>query len=676
MKFPKIPRRFLPLLLLFIILVVTMPRTAKFNYDYKKGSPWPYETLISQFDFPILKTQDQIQEERESAGTAIIPYYRYSEEATNNCVKAVENLDLGNYNNLKPTILSSVTEIFAKGVVPDGKIKLDRGAAAVSKDVLFIQRNKRVQKYPVSEVYKVSDAQNKLLADLAKGYPKVNLDSLLSKGGVYEVVVPNLVYDKAATELVHAESADFISPTLGYVNVDQRIVSKGEIITAEIAQILDSYKAEYNKTYGYGGPRILLWAGNMLLALALVVILYFCILYTNPEIFKDRNRYLYLLLVFLLSALAAFSVEKFRPEAVYMVPFSVCALYLMAFFRDRVVLPVYIVSLLPLLIFSGNGTELFVMYLVAGVVAMFAFRYLGKGWKQFITALIVFSVLTVTYFGFRLVDAGSSPILKTVLQLFLGSMLTVALYPLIYLFEKIFNLLSITRLEELSDTGNPLLRELSRKAPGTFQHCLQVMGMADAAARSIGANVPLVRAGALYHDIGKMDNPLCFIENENSAPGSVHYHDALTPAESARAIIAHVDDGMRIAAEKGLPDVISDFIITHHGTGCTGYFYSKFLSEGGDPADAADFHYNGRKPSTKEQVILMLCDSLEAASRTLKENTAEAYDAFVEKIVGGKVNDGQIDDADISLHELNTIKTVLKQYLRQMYHERIEYPAR
>ena len=670
---PRIPRRFVPLAILFVVLVVIMPRTAKFNYDYKKGSPWPYETLISQFDFPILKTQEQILEERENAGTSVVPYYRFSDEIANTGIKAVEGLDLGRYNNVKPSIASGLSEIYSKGVISDARIKLDRRSAAVSQEVIFIQKNKRVQKYPVTEVYKVSDAQNKLLADLTKSYPSVSMDSLLSRGGVYDIIVPNLIFDKATTELVHAGSSDYISPTQGYVTADQKIVSQGEIITSEIAQILDSYKAEYDKVFGYDGPRILLWLGNIIIALAIIVILYLSIFYTNPQIFGDWNRYLYLLTIFLLTTVAAFMTDKLSPETVYLVPFSVSALYLLAFFKKRVVLPVYIISLLPLLIFSGNGVELFVMYLVAGVVAILSFQHFGKGWLQFVTALIVFASLSVTYCGFRLIDTGSSNVVRTILFLFGGSMLSVALYPLIYLFEKMFNLVSTTRLVELADTNNSLLRELSLRAPGTFQHCLQVMNMADAAARSVDANVPLVRAGALYHDIGKMKNPLCFIENEAPATAN-RYHDGLSAKESARAIIRHVDDGLEIAAKSGLPSVISDFIKTHHGTSSTGYFYTAYLNAGGDPTDVSDFFYHGEKPSTKEQVILMLCDSIEAASRSLKDYSEESFSNLVDNIVSGKMKAGQLENSDISVKELGTVKDVLKKYLAQLYHERIEYP--
>jgi len=674
---PKIPRKFLPLVLVFAVLVLLMPRTAKFNYDYKKGSPWPYETLISQFDFPILKTEDQIREEREQAGSIVVPYYRFSDEVVSTAVRSVQSLDLGGFNALRPAIVTRLGDIYARGVISDGKVKVERGSAQVSDNLIYIQRNKRAVQYPRDEVYKVSEARDQLVAMVAKTYPSVNLDSLFRRSGVYEVIVPNLIYDRAMTELTHAESADYVSPTLGYVKAEEKIVSRGEIVTAEVAQMLDSYKEEYNKVFGYDGPRVLLILGNILLALALVVLLYFCLFFSNPHVFEDKQRYYYCLFVFVLAAVVTFVMERAAPGLMYMIPYPVFALYLLAFFRKRVVMPVYFISLLPLLIFCGNGMELFVMYLTAGFVTIETFGDLSTGWRQFINAAILFGVELAVYAGFRLIDVGStSTWWLDIIQIFVGSAATVALYPLIYLFEKMFNLVSVTRLIELADTNNALLQELSAKAPGTFQHCLQVMNMVDAVGRATDADVPLLRAAALYHDIGKMQNPLCFIENESSTPGAERYHAGKTPKESAQDIIRHVDDGLAIAREHRLPERIQAFINSHHGTSSTAYFLNQYLNAGGDPADTADFYYHGEKPTTKEQVILMVCDSIEAASRTMKDYTPEAFDHFVESIVKGKEKDGQLDQADITIHDLNLMKSMLKTYLQQIYHGRVVYPKR
>ena len=668
-------RVLIPLVVLFLVLTLIFPRTAKFSYDYRKGSPWSHETLLAQFDFPILKTDEQIREEKSRSKSVVIPYYRYRQDIVDNCRKAAEGIDMGGYSYLRPLIVASMDGIYSNGVVPDEGVKLD-GHSDPSGAVLYIQKDKRAGKKPVSEVFKESEAKNRLLSDIAAKYPRINADSVLRSAGIYDFIVPNLEYDPKTTELVRSESSNQVSTTQGFVSAGQLIVSEGEIVTAEIAQMLDSYKVEYENSMGYGGPRILFWLGNAFIAFALVLLFFLMIYFLNRRLFMDHRKFWYLIFIFIIASVLALIINKFAPRCLYMVPFTLTALYLEAFFKNKVIFPICCVSFLPLLVFAENGVVLFVMFLLASIVAVFTFRFFNQGWQQFIMSGIVFVSILVTYFGFRMIDMVNADPYMAVLYMFIGSMLIVAGYPLIYLFERMFNLVSSSRLRELCDTNNKLLRELEHKAPGTFQHSLQVMNMCDAAARAIDANVLLVRAGALYHDIGKMKNPLCFIENESMSPKGVHYHEHLSPKESARAIIKHVSDGLELAAENRLPDVIQDFILTHHGTSNTSYFYNKYLNEGGDPNDVSDFFYKGRKPQTKEQIILMICDTLEAASRTLKDNSAATFSVFVENIVASKMKIGQFDQADISIKDLNTVKETLKAYLSQIYHERVVYPQR
>lgn len=678
MKLPRVSinyRVLIPLVVLFLVLTLIFPRTAKFSYDYRKGSPWSHETLLAQFDFPILKTDEQIREEKSRSKSVVIPYYRYRQDIVDNCRKAAEGIDMGGYSYLRPLIVASMDGIYSNGVVPDEGVKLD-GHSDPSGAVLYIQKDKRAGKKPVSEVFKESEAKNRLLSDIAAKYPRINADSVLRSAGIYDFIVPNLEYDPKTTELVRSESSNQVSTTQGFVSAGQLIVSEGEIVTAEIAQMLDSYKVEYENSMGYGGPRILFWLGNAFIAFALVLLFFLMIYFLNRRLFMDHRKFWYLIFIFIIASVLALIINKFAPRCLYMVPFTLTALYLEAFFKNKVIFPICCVSFLPLLVFAENGVVLFVMFLLASIVAVFTFRFFNQGWQQFIMSGIVFVSILVTYFGFRMIDMVNDDPYMAVLYMFIGSMLIVAGYPLIYLFERMFNLVSSSRLRELCDTNNKLLRELEHKAPGTFQHSLQVMNMCDAAARAIDANVLLVRAGALYHDIGKMKNPLCFIENESMSPKGVHYHEHLSPKESARAIIKHVSDGLELAAENRLPDVIQDFILTHHGTSNTSYFYNKYLNEGGDPNDVSDFFYKGRKPQTKEQIILMICDTLEAASRTLKDNSPATFSVFVENIVASKMKIGQFDQADISIKDLNTVKETLKAYLSQIYHERVVYPQR
>ncbi len=669
-NFPKQYKVYLPLVVLFVMMVFLMPRSSRFNYDYKKGSPWMYETLISQFDFPVLKTEQQLLQEREKVGSEVIPYYIYESRVGAAVQNSLAVMELGDCSYARQSIASALASVYMKGVLSSAS-DVDDGN---SSGLIYVQKNRRAVKQPVSEFYSVDGAKAYLKESLVGTCPELNVDSLISASGLASLILPDLIYDQQTTDRVHEESIDNISHTQGVVRSGQVIVNEGEIVTAEIEQLLDSYKAEYDESVGYAGPRVWLWVGNIFLAFCIVALLFFAIFFCNYKIFYEYNKYLYLLLVFSISAVGSSVVAQSDPSLFYMMPFTLCALYLLAFFKKRVVFITYVLSLVPMLMFAPAGVELFIMYLVAGAVGMLVFGYFNRGWLQFVTALIVFVVMALIWVSFRLVDGMDGLTdYRILFDLALASLLSVAGYPLIYLFEKIFRLVSNSKLVELSDTSNTLLRMLADKTPGTFQHSLQVMNIADAAARAIDANVLLVRAGALYHDIGKISNPQCFTENET--PG-VKYHEGLSPKESAQEIIRHVSDGLALAEKYGLPEEIRDFIITHHGTTSTGYFHTKYLNDGGDPEDVAEFFYDGRKPVTKEQVILMLCDAVEAASRSLKDYSKESISSLVNRIIDGKADGGQLSDADISIRDLNALKEVISSYLQQMYHSRVVYPKR
>ncbi len=659
----------IPLVIVFVAIFAALPRTSKFPYDYRKGKVWKYETLFAEFDFPVYKTAEELREERSAAAVEITPYFKFSEQIANKNISAAESLELG---RLRSAVVSGLRAIYAKGVIADEADLIADGIP--ESEVIYLQKNKRAYKVPVTEVYTRTGAMSKLLADLG-ALSEDNLDSLFRASGAYELIVPNVIYDAQTTDLVNADAVGSISPTSGYVSAGQVIVSKGEIVTSEIEQMLDSYKREFEANVGYIGPMALLLLGNFIIAAAVTLLLFFAVRFSCPEVFAD-TRYPYIILVFLLASLSALVVSKVDADLLRFVPFTLFALMLQAFMKPEEIAPVYVVSLVPLLLSSGDGTVLFVMYVVAGLVMIFIFKHFQQGWRQFLAAMITFAILSCIYLGFRAADTVSGEVWSMLIALFAGSLLTVAGYPLVYLFERIFNLVSNSRLVELCDTSNPLIRNLEQKAPGTFQHSLQVMNMADTVARAVHINPDLIRAGALYHDIGKTLNPQCFVENESllNKDESEKYHSDITPLQSAHDIKRHVTDGIEIAQKNHMPRLIVDFIATHHGTTLVRFFYNKFLKEGGDPALEQEFRYDGRKPVTKEQIVLMLCDSVEAASRTIRENTPKAYSDFIENIVAGKMEEGQFDNADITISELNTVKETLKQYLAQLNHERIAYP--
>ena len=657
----------IPLVVSFAVLMVLVPRTAKWGYDYSKGQSWRYETLVAQFDFPLLKTTEQIAKEKADLSSTVIPYYKMSTEVVGESFRKIEGMSFADVPGLKSSLVRHLSDIYNKGIIPEIQDNVE---------LIYVQKGKRAEKVPVSEVYLLPQARIALLHGVSTDCPEVNVDSIIRSKSIYDLLAVNLVYDEQITALVHSQTQSMVSTTSGFVNAGTIIVNNGELITAEVAQMLDSYKAEYEQSYGYDKPLAAIWLGNALLVLGILICLYFAIYFSNAMIFKDYNRYLYVVVVFTLIASVELILIKFAPQWIFIFPFSVAALYLQAFFRTRVIYPVYIATLLPLLLFAENGAAVFMMYLVSGVITLYVFKHFSKGAKQFIAASINFVCTAVLFSAFVITGVINVDYLPTLGLICIGSILQVALHPFVYLLERSFNLVSSTRLQELSDTSNELLRQLEQKAPGTFQHSLQVMNLASAAARAINADEILIKAGALYHDIGKIKNPLCFVENESLTSTDAKYHADITPLQSAQDIIKHVTDGVELAQAHKLPSVITDFIRTHHGTTCVSFFYDKYLKEGGDPELKKEFLYPGPTPTTKEQVILMLSDSIEAASRTLRDYSQESISALVDRIFAYKIEDGQLEQADITLKEIDTIKIVMQTYLGQMYHERIKYPKR
>ena len=672
-------RAYVPFLVYFLVLLALMPKARKFEYEYKSGSPWKYDSLVSEFDFPIYKTDEQMMRELADAELSAIPYFKFSESVAAKNLRAAESISLGAGDSIRPVLISALRRIYSQGIIPDDFSKADR-RLALSEDLIYIQRGKRATKYPNTDVYRLSQARTMLIGSLQRAFPDAPLDSALTASGLFDLIEPNLIFDRQMTELVHRDEQHEIAPTQGYVPAGSLIVSEGEIVTAEVSQMLDSYKREYDANMGSDKPSLLIWLSQIALALILTLILFWVIYFADSSVFSRRGELYYLVFIALLAVISVMVLLRLEfVNVIYLVPFTLSALYLQAFFPNRTVAPIFAAVLLPIAVFLPQGVANFVIYLLAGYVAIRMFGRFNRGWKQFLTALAIFGILALGYLALRVSGLLTGVTTRDLIYIFIGSILNVAFYQLIFVFEKLFGLLSVARLEELTDTNNKLLRALELKAPGTFQHSLQVMSMADAAARAIGANVYLIRAGAMYHDIGKMNNPQCFIENEallSATEDGARYHTGLSPRQSAADITRHVTDGLELARKERLPGPIIRFIETHHGDNLVRSFYNKYLNEGGDPAFEKDFRYEGSKPVSKEEVIMMLCDSVEAASRTLKEHSAKSFSDFVEGIVGAKVSEGQLEEADITIKELNTVKEVLKSYLAQIYHERVAYPKR
>ena len=667
----KYYRIYIYFIVLAAVMILLYPKEGKFQYDYQKGRPWVYETLISPIDFPILKTEAEMLKEKEERASETIAFYSYDPTVAPSRLEqfAHKAVELQLANRLTREMYAHLNEAYERGIVSDF------GAGDVSDKVISIKRDKRIRETPASEVYDIERTLSVLKSDLVYGYPDMDIDSIAGLLNLKDFIVPNLFFDENTTQLAHREAVNYISPTKGVIYAGQLIVSEGEIVTSDICQILDSYKAEYKLSYGYtGSPHALLFS-HVLIVFAILALFFFAVYFIDRNTFEDRRKLVFLMLLLLLSFAAVAILFRVDQRLLYLFPFAVGALYMSAFLHDDLAYGIYMVTILPLLVIPENGVELFFINAVGGCVGLFAYGRLNRGWLQFVNALFIFVALSIVCFAFKLGTGDFSYAFKSThfLYLAINAVLSIVLYPFVYLLEKVFGFVSYSRLWDLSDTNNKLLQELQYKAPGTFQHSLQVANLAENAARRIGADAMLVRVGALYHDIGKMENPMCFIENQ--AEG-VNYHAGLTPEESARAIIRHVEDGVALARKSKLPANVTDFILSHHGRSRTLYFYNVYCNNGGDPENKEPFTYNGKLPTTKEQVVVMMADAVEAASRTLKDYSEESISALVERILNGRFGDDQLVEANISLKEINEVKTSLKLYLQQIYHARIAYPKR
>lgn len=670
-KLPRGYKVYLPLVVMLLFFVFMLPRSPRFGYEYKKGEYWMYETLVAEFDFPILKTSEQLKAEKDSVKHIRIPYFNYDDKVVDKSLAKLDNVSFEDGGKLSQHLKDSVLSfIYSKGVFDPGDSNHYMSAGDDAVCALVLGENDEM-KVPVSEVFTVNSACDYLRAHVRSvgGFAG---DSIYQALDLKSLIMPNLDYNHSLTEDRHSEKVYHPSTTRNYMERSETIVEKGELITDQVANLLDSYKAEFDKSVGYSGTDAEMWAGLFVVSLMMVVLFFFTLYFCEYRIFGQFNRYMYVVLLYALFCSITFLLAREETDMYYMIPYSLMAMFMMAFFRRGLVMTMYFISLLPLLIVTTGTVSVFFMHLISGFMGIYIYQRLNKGWLQFVGSFIIYLIMIVVWLGFCLMfdnDINYS----LLMYIALSAGLAIAGYPLIYLFERMFALVSAAKLVELSDTSNTLLRLLADRAPGTFHHSLQVMNLSDAAARAIDANIPLVRAAALYHDIGKISNPQCFTENE--APG-VKYHEGLSPRESAAAITRHVTDGIALAEKHKLPKVLREFIVTHHGTTSVSYFLTRYLNDGGDPSDVSDFYYEGMKPRTKEQVILMLSDAVEAASRSLKDYSSESISRLVDNIIDGKANEGQLTDAEITLRELTIIREVMKTFLQQVYHSRIEYPKR
>ncbi|MEP0214597.1 MAG: HDIG domain-containing metalloprotein [Cellulophaga sp.] len=655
------------------LIVFFFPKGGKFKYEFQKGKPWQYENLYAPFDFSIKKDVSEIDKEKQTVTNNHLDYYSYNQEIvssvyknyTTNFDEVFKNSD---FNSEEKRYLKTVGKEILGTLYANGILKKNKVTSKAQK--LFLLRNNEAKELSFKDITSIQSIDKIITSVLRKkqltGY------NTKFKQLFFNIVKPNVFYNDNISKKSLNEELAKISVTRGTVDEGKLIIVKGEVVEAENYKILNSLKQEFESELWTENNYYVIVSGyTILVALVLLMLLLFLKKY-RTSVFKNNTKVTFIFFNILLMVFITTMVIKYNEAYVYVVPLCILPLILKTFFDARLGLFVHVLTLLILGFVVPNSFEYIFLQIMAGIVTILTVSQLYKRANLFISVGQITLIYIIGYFAFHIIHEGNLNNMYAITfgVFLLNGMITLFVQPLIYIYEKIFGLVSDVSLLELSDTNSKLLKELSNKAPGTFHHSLQVANLAEAAAQEIGANAMLVRVGALYHDIGKMKNPTYFTENQVT---NVNPHNEHTPIESAKIIINHVLDGIEIARKNNLPDRVIDFIRVHHGTSKVYYFYKK-QSEIDENVNEDDFKYPGPLPFSKETAILMMADAVEAASKSLKNPTFLMIDEFVDKIIDGQMRANQYSNANITFKEIVEIKKVLKLKLTNIYHLRIEYP--
>lgn len=661
-------------ILLYIVtaMIITFfyPSKAKFKYEYSVGRPWHYELLTAPFDFQVLKTPSQLQIEKDSATRTMVPYLAFDETVySKQREKLFRNIGSSELKNEHDKYIDyALNEIYKRGVVSSEDYQ---SIQAAENGECFVMKgeDKIARKVPYEEIYTIVSAYE----DIINNAPRDISKDVLKGANISEYIEPNLLLDQATTEKVLRTRLAGISPVMGSVQVGERIVNKGDVVTDQIYQELESLKLEYESKLGTTKERVLIRIGQFVLTLIILLTLYFFLLSFRVQVIAQiKNTFFFLGVILWYALLTELSVS-YGVIDIYIIPYAMVPILVRVFMDSRTAFLVHMVTVLIAALMAPFQMEFVLLQFVAGMVAIITLRNLSQRSDLIRCTFMVLIAMLLTYVSFSLFQDGNFKgiSLYTILSLAINFIFLMFTYVLVYLFERLFGYVSNISLVELSDINSPLLRELSEVTPGTFQHSLQVSILASEAASKINADVRLVRAGALYHDIGKMKNPTYFTENQ----GEENPHDRLPYDESAKMIIRHVTDGIEMAERARLPKMVIDFIRTHHGLGRVKYFYTKFVNENPDViVDESIFRYPGPNPFTKETGILMLADAVEASSRSLKDLTEQKIAEHIDKIVDTIVDEGLLKSCPLTFRDVEIIKKVFYEKLKTMYHSRISYP--
>lgn len=698
------------LLVSILVIVYLFPKEGKFRYEFQKGSPWLHDNLIAPYNFPIYKSKSEYENEKDSVRKNAKLYYYFDDEVKLNQVDSFttsydsrwdEQLALydsiyfeNNSERKKATgihfakgdkqryyriALKAIDRIYSKGIIEIPDVFDENYNGKETEDIVVIVMKKNIaEDYNFTDYYTLRSAYEYIISqlDIQKTEDDEENKALnfIKELNLNDFLVPNIQYDEETTRKVKKSEIESISQTRGMVQEGELIILKGDVVNNDKYRILESLRLEYENYLGDSTSNYLIILGQFILILISVIILFLFLYSFRRDILQSGIETTFLMLMFVLTILIASLTIEVPLISIYLVPFVILPILIRTFFDTRTALFVHIVTILLIGFIVPNGFEFVFIQFIAGAVSIFSLKTLHRRGQIFKSAGFTFLSYSSIYLGIAIIQEGDmSKIEWTNFAWFAGNgLLVIVAYPLIYLFERVFGFVSDVTLMELSNSNTPLLRQLAEKAPGTFQHSLQVATLAEDAVFHIGGNALLARVGAMYHDIGKMYNPTFFIENQSTEKNP---HDEIEADKSAEIIIDHVAYGEKLAKKHKLPEEIISFIKTHHGVSKVQYFYNTYKKEFPDEEiDEERFTYPGPSPFSKEMAVLMMADSIEAASRSLKIINKETITKLVEDIINKRVSENEFNNADITFRDISIIKEAFVKKILNINHTRIEYP--
>lgn len=670
LKWRNFLSRTLLVLITVLLIVWALPRNESKQFRYDIGKPWMYGSFIAKFDFPIYKTDEAIKEQEDSLLETYQPYYNYDpaveKKQVSKFLADYQNGIPGLPHNYVRLIADRLHRLYQAGIMDTPEY--NEAYRDSTSQVRLVSGNS-AQSISLGCVYSTLSAYEQLFIDeqIAMQRP------ILQRCNLNNYIEPNLIYDKGKSETERNDLLSSIPPASGMVMSGQKVIDRGDIVDEYTYRVLSSFEREIKRRSATQTQITNTIVGQVIFVTLMVFLFTMYLGLFRRDYFNKPRSIAMLYTLMTLFPVVVSLMMRHNFLSVYMLPFAMVPIFVRVFMDSRTAFVCHVTMILICTTAVRYQYEFIIIQLVAGLIAIYSLRELTRRAQVFKTAILVGIGSTFVYLALQLMQDNdfSSMDHDMYYHFVVNAVLLLIAYPMMYIIEKMFGFVSSVTLFELSNTNRGLLRDLSEIAPGTFQHSITVGNLAAEIANKIGANALLVRTGALYHDIGKMKNPVFFTENQ----AGVNPHDTLTYQESARIIISHVTEGVKLAERENLPTIIRDFIVTHHGTGITKFFYIKYKNEHPEEeVDPAPFTYPGPNPFTREQAILMIADGVEAASRSLPEYTEESISTLVNRMIDQDVTDGYFKECPITFRDLAIAKLVLIERLKAIYHTRISYP--